>query len=103
MLDKKVPGHYLGIDVDPRSIEYCKKMYHPDSFILDDFADHDFGKFDLVFCIEVIEHVPEVDRPYFLNKVIDLADRAAFISTPDKRKPFLLITFDYGNIRRKSR
>ena len=88
-LREKVPGRYLGIDPDKKSIEYCKKAIGSNdarAFICGDFLEHDFGKFDLVFCIEVIEHVEASKRMEFLSKVVELADRAAFISTPDRRK-----------------
>jgi len=89
MRNHKIAGVYTGIDPDQKSIDYCERVLvdFPDTaFLCQDFISHDFGKFDLVFCIEVIEHVEESERAAFLAKVVDLADRVAFISTPDRRQ-----------------
>lgn len=40
---------------------------------------------DYVFCIEVLEHVPEADLPEFLLRLRHFTGRNAFISTPDIR------------------
>jgi len=57
-----------GIEINPSLAELgrinCKDFGIPDSIVVDDFLKYDIdklGKFDVVTCNDVIEHVPNVD------------------------------------------
>ena len=53
------PAHYVGIDVNPDCINYCREKYPARQFAVESvlalpFADQEF---DVVLCMEVLEHL----------------------------------------------
>jgi ubiquinone/menaquinone biosynthesis C-methylase UbiE len=86
-------GSVTGIDVDQRCVEYCRgallgrnpklaSLVHYDGQHIP-FEDNHF---DLVTCIDVIEHV-ENYKP-FLAELIRVSKKGVFISTPNRRPEY---------------
>lgn len=88
-----------GLDVDPVSIRYAEQHYPQNAYHLgaiEGYAAEGHG-FDLIYCSEVIEHVPAVRR--FVANIVRLlrVGGHAFITTPDIshwRRPRDLTTWD---------
>jgi SAM-dependent methyltransferase len=59
--DLKHAAHITGIDV---SIESMKRSHGLDAYVVGDIQRHAFGdsKYDLIVCMNVLEHVPQPDR-----------------------------------------
>ena len=75
-----------GIDVDSAAIDYAKATFPELSFeyrSAADLADSEPARFDLVYCSEVIEHVP--DFAAFLAHLAELVSPQGrlFLTTPD--------------------
>lgn len=77
-----------GVDFDERAIEWADKMRVNDNthFLHDDFLGKDYGSFDAVVSIDVIEHIyPENEAMYLDTVVNNLAhDGIAVIGTPNE-------------------
>lgn len=70
---------YTGIDISQKSIDYCKKHSNFE-FFYGDFLKMVFNqKFDLVFSIDVIDHVYDIDL--FIKKIISLTEKYAYINS----------------------
>lgn len=79
-----------GLDIDPVSIEYAAANFPGGRFFagpIEDFAPVDAhglkARFDLVYCSEVIEHVPEPRQ--FLERIFQLLSPGGmlYLTTPD--------------------
>ncbi len=60
--DKKI--NYLGVDNSPNLIELAKKNYPSHEFAVEDMLDLkniENGKFDFVFCLAALQHIPGKD------------------------------------------
>jgi SAM-dependent methyltransferase len=79
-----------GVDVDPKALEYCRSRIQGrnprlgqltvyDGYNLD-FPD---GAFDVLTCVDVLEHVEDYDR--FLDELLRVSRKGVFISTPNRR------------------
>lgn len=82
-----------GVDVDQKVYEYCKdtivgrnpRLNHLsvyDGYHLD-FPDN---YFDVITCVDVIEHVEDYER--FLLEMLRITKKGVFISTPNRRPEF---------------
>lgn len=82
------PRKVIGIDILQECIDYCCENYAADNtqyFVRDCLVyDPSLGKFDILICSEVLEHVHEQQK--FLETAIKYLnhDGLAFISTPNK-------------------
>jgi ubiquinone/menaquinone biosynthesis C-methylase UbiE len=83
-----------GIDVDAKAVERGKRIFsgHPrvkEIAVYDGntipFADKSF---DVVTCVEVIEHVPDYDA--LLRELARVARRCVFLTTPNRRPEYTL-------------
>ena len=91
MFDARCVGRYVGIDPQEDAIDYMKELCstHPHTksdleFFHTGLLEWDSDeKFDFVFCIEVIEHVPKDDIIPFLNRLRRHTCRNLFLSTPN--------------------
>lgn len=75
-----------GLDIDVVSIDYAREHFPENAFFtrtVEEFDQLYKGQFDLIYCSEVIEHVPQ-PRP-FLNAIVALLAPGGilFITTPD--------------------
>jgi ubiquinone/menaquinone biosynthesis C-methylase UbiE len=79
-----------GIDVDPKSAEYCrtwlvgrnprlKQVSHYDGYNL----PYEDNSFDVVTSIDVLEHVEDYDR--FIEELLRVAKRIVMFGTPNRR------------------
>ena len=82
-------GALVGIDVDRKAVESAQRLVHElpgveEIRVYDGqhipYAD---GAFDVVTCVDVIEHVP--DYLPLLAEMVRVARRAALVSTPNRR------------------
>lgn len=74
-----------GLDIDPVSIDYARRHYPANRFVLstlEDYAPH-APRFDLIYCSEVIEHL--ADPRGFIDTLFDLLAPGGlfFLTTPD--------------------
>jgi SAM-dependent methyltransferase len=72
----------FGVDLSPHAIDQVRddiKPYCRVGSLLDPVAE----RFDLVVCIEVIEHVPPPDAATAVSRLCEAADDVLFSSTPD--------------------
>jgi SAM-dependent methyltransferase len=74
-----------GLDIDPVSIDYARRRYPANRFMLstlEDYAPH-APRFDLIYCSEVIEHL--ADPRGFIDGLFDLLTPGGlfFLTTPD--------------------
>ncbi len=93
-----------GIDPDPVSVRYAQQHFPDNHFIcssLEDFLPVDThgmpARFDVIYCSEVIEHVPTPDK--FLSEIFHLLAPGglAYLTTPDIshwRRPRDLMRWD---------
>lgn len=74
-----------GLDIDPVSIDYARKHYPANRFVLGPLEDYapQAPRFDLIYCSEVIEHL--ADPAGFIDRVFDLLAPGGllFLTTPD--------------------
>ena len=78
----------IGIDMDPDKIEFMKRKATSQQFFVMDARDLRFedNRFDLVFCLEVIEHIKENDKVMSEIKRVLGCNGKVIISTPDNGK-----------------
>jgi SAM-dependent methyltransferase len=82
-----------GVDVDTKAVKYAKAEYlgrnpkitniHAYNGYKTIFKDNEF---DIVTCIDVIEHVEDYNR--FIDELLRIAKRAVIIGTPNRRPEF---------------
>lgn len=87
MLSEK--GHYItAVDYDIYSIEYAKKNVNiPNiSFLCQDFLGKEYGKFDAIVCLDVIEHISSDNEDIFFNTALKNLKKEGFmiIGTPNE-------------------
>lgn len=74
-----------GLDIDPISIDYARKHYPANRFVLAPLEDYapQAPRFDLIYCSEVIEHL--ADPGGFIDRVFELLAPGGllFLTTPD--------------------
>ena len=60
-LEGRVNGVVTGIDLNPQSVAFAASRIPSGSFMVADLIDLPFedDSFDLVFCLEVLEHIPD--------------------------------------------
>ncbi len=82
-----------GIDVDEKSLEYCRGVIVGRNPKLHSLGIYDGEKipfqdsfFDIVTCVDVIEHVENFDS--FIKEMIRVSKRGVFISTPNRRTEY---------------
>lgn len=78
------------IDEQGRSLEdalgFAVRKYDP---AVPRFSFKPEGTFDLVFCTDVLEHIPEEDQPWIIDEIVGFARKALFItvgSYPAKKR-----------------
>jgi ubiquinone/menaquinone biosynthesis C-methylase UbiE len=82
-----------GIDVDKKCVEYCQSSLYgrnPKLLCLQEYDGYDIpfddNHFDLVTCIDVLEHVENYER--FLKELLRVSKKGVFISTPNRRPEY---------------
>lgn len=86
-------GEVVGVDVDAKAIDYCtahvlnknpklKELRHYDGYHL----PYDDRAFDVVTCVDVIEHVERYDA--FVDELLRVAKRRVVFGTPNRRAEF---------------
>jgi ubiquinone/menaquinone biosynthesis C-methylase UbiE len=82
-----------GIDVDKKCVEYCQGSLsgrNPKLKCLKEYNGYnipfDDNHFDLVTCIDVLEHVENYER--FLKELLRVSKKGVFISTPNRRPEY---------------
>jgi ubiquinone/menaquinone biosynthesis C-methylase UbiE len=75
----------VGIDMDPGKIEFMKRKAPRQKFLVMDARDLKFedNRFDLVFCLEVIEHIRECDKAMSEIRRLLWSRGKIILSTPD--------------------
>ena len=78
----------VGIDMDPGKIEFMKRKAPRQKFLVMDARDLKFedNRFDLVFCLEVIEHIRGCDKMVSEIRRVLRSGGKVIISTPDNGK-----------------
>lgn len=92
-----------GLDLDRVSIAYARETYPRNSYFhgsVEAFAEEERARFDLVYCSEVIEHVPDANS--FVAAIAGLLRPRGllFVTTPDIshwRRPHDLTNWDGFN------
>lgn len=78
---------YTGIDLDKEAIEYANKNWGSQKlrFIADDFMGKEYGNFDTVISLDVIEHIyPEYESQYINTISKNMGeDGICIIGTPN--------------------
>lgn len=88
-----IAGEVQGIDVDKKAITHAKKEYvgkNPKIQNVQSYNGYNMpfkdNEFDVVTCIDVLEHVEDYDR--FLDELLRISKRYVLISTPNQRAEF---------------
>lgn len=86
MLEAGIVRNYTGVEVDQATYEYVEERYGDDQRVT--LYNASLNSIHLqpapfVYCIEVIEHVPEEALPGFLQELRRLTLSNLFLSTPD--------------------
>jgi ubiquinone/menaquinone biosynthesis C-methylase UbiE len=78
----------VGIDMDPGKIEFMKRKAPRQKFLVMDARDLKFedNRFDLIFCLEVIEHIRGCDKVMSEIRRVLRSRGKVIISTPDNGK-----------------
>lgn len=78
---------YQGVDFDDKAISFAKTAYTNKkiNFIEDDFLNKQYGIYDIVISIDVIEHINQKKEKEFLNTIYNNLDSngTAIIGTPN--------------------
>lgn len=78
---------YTGVDFDEESLKTAQKNFQSSryNFILDNFLGKNYGKFQSVVSLDVIEHInPEIENVYFDTIVKNLDENGlCIIGTPN--------------------
>lgn len=76
---------YLGVDITPRFIERARELLPDERFEIGDVRDLPFPdkSFDLVMCVGVLMHLPDVKEP--LHHVFRIARKYVLLSTYGSR------------------
>lgn len=82
-----------GVDVEEKSLKYCQSFVMGKNPRLVHLSLYDGyhlpfanNAFDVVTCVDVIEHVEDYDR--FLKELLRVARKGVFLSTPNRRPEF---------------
>ncbi|HVN77000.1 MAG TPA: class I SAM-dependent methyltransferase [Thermoanaerobaculaceae bacterium] len=82
-----------GVDVDARALEHCRATVEGRNPRLRRLALYDGHTlefpdeaFDVVTCVDVLEHVPDYDR--LLDELLRVSRKGVFISTPNRRPEY---------------
>jgi len=69
----QVAAKTLAVDFDSKAIAWAKKNLSNSNleYICDDFLGKEFGKFDAVVSIDVIEHIEEKKEQLFVSTIIE--------------------------------
>lgn len=64
LLTEGCAARVRAIDISPKAIRYCREHYPRVSFVLGGVSDPAAieGSYEFIFCSNVLEHVPEIDR-----------------------------------------
>jgi cyclopropane fatty-acyl-phospholipid synthase-like methyltransferase len=78
---------YVGVDLDRSAID-CAKNIFPSSkfqFLFDDFLNKQYGSFDAIVSLDVVEHIlPSFEDEYFMTVYQNLAPKGiCVIGTPN--------------------
>lgn len=86
-------GEIHGADVDKKAYDYCQQVLmgkHPKLKKLSLYEgyklDYPDNFFDIVTCVEVIEHVEDYDR--FIKELLRVSKRGVFFTTPNRRPEY---------------
>ena len=79
-----IPRVVAGVDLNPESVEFTRRRIPDGEFSVADIVDLPFAddSFDLVFCLEVLEHIP--DPGPALAELARVADRDIIVSVPSE-------------------
>ncbi len=74
---KRFPNSYHGVDYDPTAISYARKLFGKNgTFECADLVDWapppDKGPFDVILCIETLEHLPQCRQSRFIARLMNL-------------------------------
>jgi len=74
----------LGIDIFLPYIKNCKHMKIHDDYVLCDVRFLPFKEktFDVVLCLQVIEHLTEYEAHYVIQEIENIASRQLILTTP---------------------
>lgn len=96
----------IGCDINKDCIN-TSKNYFPDlDFVCGDICTLDLPKFDIIVCMDVIEHIENTKK--FLQRIKNLTKKFAIFSTPQKlpyekrsdvRKTFHIREYDYDSFK----
>jgi 2-polyprenyl-3-methyl-5-hydroxy-6-metoxy-1,4-benzoquinol methylase len=79
--------HYTGVDMDKDAIEAARRNWVSDKieFIEDDFMGKQYGEFDAVVSLDVIEHIRSQSEHLFFDAIKNNlgADGIAVVGTPN--------------------
>ena len=83
---------YKGVDISPSTVKYCQKL-GLNCLVVDDteaWLIQNLGKFSLITCLDVLEHVPRDQTIGFLRAVRAALtkDGHAIIQVPNLQSPF---------------
>lgn len=86
-------GAVRGLDVDQRSVDFCKQSLigkNPKLLSVDLYDGYQTSfkdkEFDVVTCVDVLEHVKDYDR--FIDELLRITKKAVIISTPNRRPEY---------------
>ncbi|MCB0827893.1 MAG: class I SAM-dependent methyltransferase [Solirubrobacterales bacterium] len=79
-----MPRVVAGVDLNPESVEFTRRRIPDGEFSVADIVDLPFpdDSFDLVFCLEVLEHIPNPGP--VLAELARVADRDIIVSVPSE-------------------
>lgn len=82
-----------GVDVDAKALDYCRNTVDGRNPRLVHLSIYDGyhlpfpnGHFDIVICVDVLEHVEEYHL--FLDELLRVSRKGVFISTPNRRPEY---------------
>ncbi len=79
-------SHITGLEYSEAALDVARKIFKEPDYILHDISNPINMKFDMIFCTEVLEHIPYPNQALanILNALNDKS--AAFITVPDGRQ-----------------